>query len=43
MGVSGEAADIYVRCETCEKSRPMSDAFSSTTTTFRRVEHDDPT
>lgn len=27
MGVSGEAADIYVRCETCEKSRPMSDAF----------------
>jgi Domain of unknown function (DUF1998) len=27
MGVSGEAADIYVRCETCDKSRPMSDAF----------------
>jgi hypothetical protein len=27
MGASGEAADIYVRCETCEKSRPMSDAF----------------
>lgn len=29
MGVSGEAADIYVRCETCEISRPMSDAFST--------------
>jgi MrfA Zn-binding domain len=28
MGVSGEAADVYVRCETCETSRPMSDAFS---------------
>jgi hypothetical protein len=27
MGASGEAADIYVRCETCDKSRPMSDAF----------------
>lgn len=27
MGPSGEAADIYVRCETCEISRPMSDAF----------------
>lgn len=27
MGASGEAADIYVRCETCDRSRPMSDAF----------------
>lgn len=27
MGVSGEAADVYVRCETCDTSRPMSDAF----------------
>ena len=27
MGPSGEAADIYVRCETCDTSRPMSDAF----------------
>ena len=27
VGPSGEAADIYVRCETCETSRPMSDAF----------------
>jgi hypothetical protein len=27
MGASGEAADIYVKCETCNKSRPMSDAF----------------
>jgi hypothetical protein len=27
MGASGEASDIYVRCETCDKSRPMSDAF----------------
>jgi hypothetical protein len=27
MGASGEAADIYVRCETCDTSRPMSDAF----------------
>ena len=26
-GASGEAADIYVRCETCDTSRPMSDAF----------------
>jgi hypothetical protein len=26
-GASGEASDIYVHCETCEKSRPMSDAF----------------
>jgi hypothetical protein len=29
MGVSGEAADVYVRCETCETSRPMSDAFAT--------------
>lgn len=27
MGPSGEAADIFVKCETCETSRPMSDAF----------------
>ena len=27
VGPSGEAADIYVRCETCNTSRPMSDAF----------------
>ena len=27
MGPSGEASDIYVRCETCDTSRPMSDAF----------------
>ena len=27
MGPSGEAADIFVKCETCDKSRPMSDAF----------------
>ena len=27
VGPSGEAADIYVRCETCDTSRPMSDAF----------------
>ena len=27
MGPSGEAADVYVRCETCQTSRPMSDAF----------------
>ncbi|QDV35688.1 DUF1998 domain-containing protein [Tautonia plasticadhaerens] len=27
MGPSGEAADIYVRCEACQTSRPMSDAF----------------
>jgi hypothetical protein len=27
MGPSGEAADIYIKCETCETSRPMSDAF----------------
>jgi hypothetical protein len=26
-GASGEAADIYVHCEICDKSRPMSDAF----------------
>ncbi len=29
MGVSGEAADVYVRCETCDTSRPMSDAFAT--------------
>jgi len=27
MGPSGEAADVYVRCETCDISRPMSAAF----------------
>ena len=27
LGPSGEAADIYVKCETCNTSRPMSDAF----------------
>jgi hypothetical protein len=27
-GVSGEAADVFARCETCDRSRPMSDAFS---------------
>ncbi len=27
LGPSGEAADIYVKCETCGTSRPMSDAF----------------
>jgi len=26
-GVSGEAADVMVRCESCEKARPMSEAF----------------
>jgi len=26
-GVSGEAADVFVKCENCDKSRPMSDAF----------------
>ena len=29
MGVSGEPSDIYIKCETCGDSRPMSDAFSS--------------
>lgn len=28
MGPSGEAADVFVKCETCEVSRPMSDAFN---------------
>lgn len=28
MGPSGEAADIYVKCEGCDASRPMSDAFN---------------
>ncbi len=27
MGPSGEAADVFVKCETCGSSRPMSDAF----------------
>ncbi len=27
LGPSGEAADIFVKCETCDTSRPMSDAF----------------
>lgn len=27
MGPSGEAADVFVKCETCDVSRPMSDAF----------------
>lgn len=31
MGPSGEAADVYVKCETCNISRPMSDAFRSQT------------
>jgi len=26
-GVSGEAADVFVRCENCSTSRPMADAF----------------
>ena len=26
-GVSGEAADVFVRCENCQTSRPMADAF----------------
>jgi hypothetical protein len=26
-GVSGEAADIFVRCDTCQVRRPLSDAF----------------
>ena len=29
VGVSGEPSDIYIKCETCNASRPMSDAFSS--------------
>jgi hypothetical protein len=29
MGVSGEPSDIYIKCRICNKSRPMSDAFSS--------------
>lgn len=29
VGVSGEPSDLYIKCETCGKSRPMSDAFSS--------------
>ncbi|MGZ0174720.1 MAG: DrmB family protein, partial [Planctomycetales bacterium] len=29
LGPSGEAADVYVKCETCNTSRPMSDAFGS--------------
>lgn len=29
VGVSGEPSDIYIKCETCKKTRPMSDAFSS--------------
>lgn len=29
LGVTGEAADIQVYCETCEKQRRMSDAFGS--------------
>ncbi len=29
LGVTGEAADIQVQCETCEKQRRMSDAFGS--------------
>ncbi|BCL80114.1 DUF1998 domain-containing protein [Ktedonobacteria bacterium brp13] len=28
-GVSGEPSDIYIKCETCGTSRPMSDAFNS--------------
>src|SRR5207244_6188855 len=27
MGVSGEAADVFVKCERCEATRPMSEAF----------------
>lgn len=27
LGPSGEAADVYVKCETCDTARPMSDAF----------------
>jgi len=26
-GVSGEASDVFVRCEDCRKTRPMSEAF----------------
>jgi hypothetical protein len=29
VGVSGEPSDLYIKCETCGESRPMSDAFSS--------------
>jgi hypothetical protein len=29
FGVSGEPSDIYIKCVTCNTSRPMSDAFSS--------------
>jgi len=29
LGVSGEPSDIYIKCVTCNTSRPMSDAFSS--------------
>ncbi|HVB25617.1 MAG TPA: DUF1998 domain-containing protein [Ktedonobacteraceae bacterium] len=29
IGVSGEPSDIYIKCDTCGKSRAMSDAFSS--------------
>ena len=29
VGVSGEPSDIYIKCDTCGQSRPMSDAFSS--------------
>lgn len=32
MGVSGEAADVEVRCETCNASRRMAEAFRSATT-----------
>ncbi|MEQ1935488.1 MAG: hypothetical protein ABL962_16635, partial [Fimbriimonadaceae bacterium] len=28
-GVTGEAADVFARCESCEKARPMSDAFGA--------------
>lgn len=27
FGVSGEAADVYVQCETCDAQRPMANAF----------------
>jgi hypothetical protein len=29
IGVSGEPSDIYIKCETCQKGRAMSEAFSS--------------
>jgi len=29
VGVSGEPSDIYIKCVTCNTSRPMSDTFSS--------------